>query len=41
MDKWRLWREERGMDENEGNRNMKKMGMVYFMKVLDNGDNRE
>ena len=29
------------MDENEGNHNMKKMGMVYFMKVLDNGDNRE
>ena len=29
------------MDENEGNRNMKKMGMVYFMKFLDNGDNRE
>ena len=29
------------MDENEGNRNMKKMVMVYFMKVLDNGDNRE
>ena len=21
------------MDENEGNRNMKKMGVIYFMKV--------
>ena len=29
------------MDENEGNRNVKKMVKVYFMKVLGNGDNRE